>query len=288
MNQKCIQCDLKQIDKLHKIINFNKKEVKTLVLEYLKTCDMNKTNPEIMGEIWQMIIASLHYNDPYKDIKHEYNLFVLSIENELLSLIENNDNPLLLALKLAIIGNIIDFAAQHTFNKEILLEQLRKANDIHLTIDYSNQLINDLHTCKNLLYIGDNCGEIVLDKLLLKTIKHYNPDIDIYYGVRGYPIVNDVTIEDAYEVGMEQIANIVSNGSYCLGTVLSLAGKEFNDCFNQVDIVIAVGQGNYEGLRDINKNIYYLFMAKCDFISQSLNINTMSLVCLKESKKIRE
>lgn len=138
---------------------------------------------------------------------------------------------------------------------------------------------NDIKKAKTILYLGDNCGEICLDKLLLKRIKQLNPSLKIYFGVRGKPVVNDSIESDAYEVGIDEYASIISNGDNSLGTILSRTSAQFNQIYQNCDFVIAKGQANFESLSEENKKIYFLLMVKCDVIAKYINVPEKSLVC---------
>ena len=148
-------------------------------------------------------------------------------------------------------------------------------------IDHTKQLQTDLKKAKTLLYLGDNCGEICLDKLLIENIKHQNPDLSIYFGVRGAPVVNDSTEEDAYKVGMNELATIVSNGDISQGTVVEHTSPEFQEIYHKADLVIAKGQANYETLSDrFDQNIYFMLITKCKVIANDIGVPERSLVCL--------
>jgi uncharacterized protein with ATP-grasp and redox domains len=127
---------------------------------------------------------------------------------------------------------------------------------------------------KTLLYLGDNAGKIVMDRILLETIRHPA----VYFAVRGAPIINDATIDDAQAVGIDKIARIISNGDDAPGTILEAASPEFREVFDRADLVIAKGHGNFEGLYGIDKNIYYILMAKCDHVAAHLGVRKGDLV----------
>lgn len=291
MNKNCFECDIKQMKKISKYMGLDiERENKILEItdNYLKNCDMYKTNPEIMGEIWKEISKIIQTDNPYKDIKSYYNKLLLSMEKNIESIISTADNPNRQALKIAIIGNLIDFAAKHKFNEESLREMINNSSDTALKIDDSDKMFDEVQKADKLLYLGDNCGEIVIDKVFIKRLKKLNPKLKVYYGVRGKPIVNDVTMEDAEEVNMFEAANVISNGDGSLGTVLYETDNEFKNIFNKCDIVISKGQGNYEGLLGNNKNnIFFLFMAKCDLVAGPIGVKPMSIVCLKNNSNLK-
>lgn len=284
MHRECFACDIKQINKISQILSLDK-ELEELLLEkinnYLRTCDMSKTNPEIMKDIWQIISSIINNDNPYNKIKKYYNKFLLSLLSEIEQYIGDDLNR---ALKVTIAANLIDFSAKDNVNDEEIKNQLLKANDMILARDDSTELFTILEKSSQLLYIGDNCGEIVLDKLFITILKHHYPQLNVYYGVRGKPIVNDVTIDDAMEIKMDEVAQVISNGDGSLGTVLTNVSQEFKEIYESVDVVICKGQGNYEGLVESNRdNLYFLFMVKCQLVANMSKTHLSDIVCMKNS-----
>lgn len=279
----CILCNLKQVYKIIKICNLNERLARKLiekVMNYLAAMDYSKTNSEIMGETWQLILDEINDGNPYSEIKRKYNQILLDIEEEVLEYINSFDDKLGMALKLSIIGNQIDFASGREV--DFTSEKLYLQSCQELAANDSNKLFAELSYAKKLLYIGDNCGEIVLDKILIKMIKSFYPRLIVYYGVRGTNIINDVTISDFNMVGLDVFATAVDNGSKDLGTVLPNTSKEFRTVFEAADVIISKGQGNFESLyNNSNKQIYYLLKVKCERISNLFNLPVDSLVCSK-------
>lgn len=283
MNTSCFECNRNQIKKLCRILSASKSDEQRLLViaeKYQQNADMQKTNPEIMGEIWKRITPVIHDDDPYRNVKSRYNRLVLSLYESLRKNISQNGFDY--ALKAAITGNLIDFAAAHTFDEHSFLELLSQADRIRPAIDDSPLLSQAVFESRTLLYLGDNCGEIVLDRLLIEKMREMNPHLKVWFGVRGAPIVNDVTEADALEAGMQNTAAVISSGDGSLGTVLERTSAEFRSLFESSDLVICKGQGNYEGLcRSRRDNLYFLFMAKCRVIAEPLGIPVMSVVCMK-------
>ncbi|MEG0365857.1 MAG: ARMT1-like domain-containing protein [Coprobacillus sp.] len=286
MHQQCFECDRKQVNKIKQILSISEKqekELEVIVNNYIKTVDMNKTNPEVMGEIWKLISNYTSNNNPYKEVKSYYNQEVLKVKDEIQNIIYSSNDIYYTAIKIAVVGNLIDFSANHQFDMNILKSMIYDILNKELSIDDSAQLKESLSTAKSVLYIGDNCGEIVLDKMFIEVIKKIYPQIHFYYGVRGQPIINDVTIDDATEVNMHEIAEVISNGDGSLGTVLEKTSHKFQEVFKKVDLVICKGQGNYEGLiSETRNNLYFMFMAKCNIIAEPLGLETLSIVCMKK------
>ena len=276
INEKCLPCLINQVIKVANITNCsNRDDLYHQVFEQLSKIDFNKSNPEIIGMIFELVKKHLNNEDPYQEIRQYYNnLFLQSYDD-----FDKKINSFKTAIKYAIIGNIIDFSPIN--NQEItkIDDWFDNIDNLSLTIDHVDKLINDIKKAKTILYLGDNCGEIYLDKLLLKRIKQLNPSLKIYFGVRGKPVVNDSIESDAYEVGIDEYASIISNGDNSLGTILSRTSAQFNKIYQNCDFVIAKGQANFESLSEENKKIYFLLMVKCGVIAKYINVPEKSLVC---------
>lgn len=276
INELCLPCLINQVIKVANITNCsNRDDLYHQVFEKLSKIDFNKSNPEIIGMIFELVKQYLNNEDPYLEIRRYYNnLFLQNYDN-----FDKKIDSFKTAIKYAIIGNIIDFSPIH--NQEIMKidDWFANIDNLSLAIDDVDQLINDIKNAKTILYLGDNCGEICLDKLLLKRIKQLNPTLKIYFGVRGEPVVNDSIEADGYEVGIDEYASIISNGDNSLGTVLSRTSAEFNQIYKNCDFVIAKGQANFESLSEEDKKIYFLLMVKCGVIAKYINIPEKSLVC---------
>lgn len=281
----CMECNIKQLIKLTKLTDASKeKQVKASkeLFKMLSTISYDYSNPYIMGKTWEIVTKIYENDNPYKEIKTEFNNLILSLYDETKEMIEDSNNPLDSALKTAVVGNIIDFGARHHFTKNDILERLKSYASIEFSIDDSKKLVSKLQTVETLFYIGDNCGEIVLDKLFIELIKKHNPQIKVYFGVRGNAILNDVTIEDAQEVEMDKFAEIISSGMATPGTIIEEVNDDFQELFYSSDIVIAKGQGNYESLSDIKRNnLFLILMAKCDYVAKTIGCNLMDYVVLE-------
>jgi hypothetical protein len=196
---------------------------------------------------------------------------------ELDFLINQSDNPYKTALRLAIAGNIIDFAANDSFD---LLATIEMALKSEFAIDHSAHLKTRIEKAGSILYLGDNAGEIVFDKLFIKEIKHPN----LTFAVRGAPVINDATMTDAEYVGMKDVARVISNGYDAPSTILHKSDKVFQKYFREADLIISKGQGNLEGLFELNDNrIFYLLLVKCDVIGEFLDVKKGSLVVFNSS-----
>jgi hypothetical protein len=195
--------------------------------------------------------------------------------------IEQDKNSFQLALRYAIVGNIIDFNPIHNTLLDDIFDYFENMEQLELAIDDSTILVEDILNSKTLLYLGDNCGEICMDKIFLKQIKKLNSNIKILFGVRGKPVVNDSIAEDAYIVGIDEYAEVIDNGDGSLGTVLNRTSPAFKEVYKKADVVIAKGQANYECLSEENKNIYFLLTTKCEVIANYIGVEEMKMICMK-------
>lgn len=291
INERCLPCLINQVIKVANITNVKDKQgLYKKVFQYLSTIDFHLTNPEIIGETFLMIKKQINNNDPYQKIRQYYNQLFLQHIDQFDQQIEKDQQPFHKAIQYAIIGNIIDFSPinnQLVNDKTSIFDYFQKYSQEmnQFSIDHSKQLYNNIKNSHTLLYLGDNCGEICLDKLLMKQIKKINPHIQIYFGVRGENVVNDNIEEDAYFVGIDEYAQIISNGDYSLGTILKRTSQEFQNIYNKADIIIAKGQANYESLSEEKRNIYFLLMIKCAVISEYIDAKQGSMICFKPNKE---
>jgi len=222
--------------------------------------------PHLSREVHLLFKKYSGNDNPYKLVKRQSNDMVLSRYDNLKKTVTTSADPFVTALKLAIAGNIIDYGIPQQFDLD---ETIRKVLTSDFAIDHSKDLKQSLSEAKSVLYIGDNAGEIVFDKLFIETIHHP----DLWYAVRGAPIINDVTMEDAKYVQMNDVAHVIGNGYDAPSTMLSHCSEEFKDLFSRADIVISKGQGNLESLlHESSKKIYFLLMVKCDVIADILGV----------------
>lgn len=234
------------------------------LLQYLSQVDYNQS-PPMMGRVLQrMIRESLQDPDPYHQTKEKYNRMMLELYPSFKEIVDNSEDPFDSAMRLAVAGNVIDFGAKYQFD---VMDTINRVKEHELAIDDSRFLRDDLEHAQTLLYIGDNCGEIVLDKLFLETVKVPQK----YFVVRESPVINDITLDDAKMTGIDKVATVITTGDDSPGAVWETASKEFRDHFINADVVISKGQGNLEGLIDVpHDHVYFLLVTKCDLIGERI------------------
>lgn len=279
----CLPCLVNQVIKVADMTKTKDKDALFhKVFSYLSTLDFNMTNPEVIGVTFDILKKQINVEDPYRGIRQFYNKLFLDIQDEFEKKINQGMNPLEEAVKYAILGNIIDFNPIHNNSLDDIMTFFNERENLKFEINDMTQMLDQLSEAKTLLYLGDNCGEICLDKILIKKLKERYPNLTVYFGVRGVPVVNDSILEDAYMVGMDEYATIISNGDKSLGTVLKHTSQEFQRTFSEADIVIAKGQANYESLSETEKDhMYFLLMTKCAVIASDLGVSVSSLICKK-------
>jgi len=259
-----------------------RKMVKRIIAE-MAAADDDASAPFIAHRIQRILKETLGVADPFAEEKQYYNREMLKLEDDFVQMLEAADDPLKAALKMASAGNVIDFAPGHSLSREHVLSTIRDTMKRELPDDVFNSLKAALENARTLLYLGDNAGEIVLDKVFIRTIKQFYPDLQVYYATRGKPIVNDVTEEDAYAVKMDAYAAVINNGCDIPGTILSLCPDSFVKIFNEADVIIAKGQGNFESLNGTtnHKNLFYLFLCKCSHFMNTFGVAQNEMVLIQ-------
>jgi len=236
------------------------------------------TPPQIGWLVHRTIREATGNLDPYREIKRTHNEAVLRIETDLADLINDSSSPLMNALKLAGTGNLIDMGPERNWTDvaEIFDGFMTKNSDY---FDYQG-FETFLRNSKTLLYLGDNAGEIVLDKILIKLLIQMT-DLDITFAVRGGPIINDATMEDARFTGITDIVRTIDTGAAFPGVVLEECSEDFLHYYHTADIILSKGQGNYESLSDERGNIFFLFKAKCPVVADKVGCGVGELVLQK-------
>ena len=204
------------------------------------------------------------------------------MEGEILNNIYNSQDKLLAALKYAMAGNFIDFAVMEKVDIDELKDLIKKATEEVIDSKEYENFRKDIGNAEKIVYIADNAGEIVFDKIFIKVIKEIYPDINIAVIVRGKPIHNDATIIDAEEVGLSDIIEVIENGTDIPGTQLDEINAKAKGAIENSDLIIAKGQGNFETMVGCGKNIYYLFLCKCDLFIKKFNIERFKGIFVNE------
>jgi uncharacterized protein with ATP-grasp and redox domains len=251
-------------------------EVLRRVLRELARVDFKKSSPVIIGTAHRIIREVAAADDPYRTAKETCNRNALNLYPSMKQKIESSTKPLETALRIAITGNTIDFIVDPDADRSNMVAAVEESLSAPIPAEAFIRFEAAVSQARNILYLGDNAGEIVFDRLLIEQL----PAEKITYVVKGSPVVNDVTRVDAESTGMSDLVEVVDNGSDMPGTVLDRCSPYFQSRFQTTDLVIAKGQGNYESLNEIEKSVFFLFKAKCSVIAQHLGCEIDKLILI--------
>ncbi len=218
----------------------------------------------------------------YSAIKKQYNDLVLSMEDTLRNEINSSEDPLATALIMARIGNYIDFGAMSSIDSDEFLALFRNTEmreDDRITYE---AFLRECADAETFLLICDNCGEIVLDKLMLEQLKKRFPQLTLRAMVRGGEVLNDATAEDARYVGLDDVAEIISNGEAIAGTIYEMLTDDAKKILDTSDVILAKGQGNYESISGQGRHIFYEFLCKCDLFTTRFNVPKLTGMFIEE------
>lgn len=246
-----------------------------------------KSAPVLMAEVISAAEAHLKVSDSYQYPKKKYNRILMRQEEEIRQEIAGEKDPFLAGLQYAVTGNYIDFGAMSEVKEEKLGELLSKRGEIRLSEEELEYLRADLANAKRLAYITDNAGEIVLDKIFLEVVKEFYPNLEVGVIVRGAPVLNDATYIDAKAVGLTEIASVIPNGTDVPGTPLDQVNETALTWIESADLCIAKGQGNFETLRGCGKNVFYLFLCKCELFVRKFRVGRFTPVLSNEMRIVQ-
>jgi len=280
----CIPCFVRQgLDSIRMTTDDEQIHEKVLrrILSLASKMDMRKSPPVMAQKIHRFIHEITGVKDPYLETKNHCNKLALQMYPELRERVETASDPLETSVRLAIAGNIIDFGVnsvvEHTQIEKTIAQSLIKPLDMEALDRFRSATAE----AENILYLGDNAGEIVFDRLLIEQLPYQK----ITFVVKGSPILNDATIEDAEIVGLTEVVDVIDNGSDAPGTILEQCSAEFRQRFYESDLLIAKGQGNFETLCDINKDSFFLLQPKCAVLARHLGCEIGRLVLYRKETK---
>ncbi len=269
----CYACFLRQaLDaaRLAKASETQQKAVLDHVLDLLKRIDLASTPPEIGDRVHRIVRQEVESDDPYRAAKKASTDRALALYTRLKALLDEADDPLDAAVRLSIAGNIIDFGPEQEYD---LWDTVERVLAQPFAIDDRAAFREALDTVERVLYLADNAGETVFDRLLIETLC-----VPVIYVVKGGPALNDATRADAKAAGLAQVATIVDNGVDAMGTILGRCSDDFVRLYNEAEMVIAKGQANYETLSDEGPKVFFLLQVKCPIIARDAGAPVGSIV----------
>ena len=246
------------------------------VLHLAGEMDLRQSPPAMGQHIHRHIRKLTGIHDPYREIKDRFNHIAMGLLPELKKRVQNSSYPLETAVRLAIAGNIIDFGVSSQLDESHIHDAIQHALTAPLN-GTMEEFASAVQNARNILYLADNAGEIVFDRLLLEQL----PTQKITVVVKGSPVINDATMIDAEMTGVTEIVDVIDNGSDAPGTIIDSCSESFQKRFASSDLILAKGQGNYETLSDVDKDIFFVLKAKCSVIAEHIGCSVGGLVLMR-------
>ncbi|MDR1975412.1 MAG: ARMT1-like domain-containing protein [Campylobacteraceae bacterium] len=280
IGRECEECVISQAVRVGEILGLDaaqKEAIVALAKEHVKRFDYTLTPPQNAYRLYEEIALFLNTKDIYKEIKRASTKKAKEFLPECEELLKNSKEPLLCAAKIAVAGNVMDLASKISYD---LKDELKNITRLKFEIDDFSLLKTALESAREVVYICDNAGEEIFDKLFIRTIKELYPLTNIYYLTRGKPIINDITYEEALESGLDECAKVLDSGVPTPGFVYEMARAESQERFKSADVIIAKGMGNFECMsEDKYGNIFYLFKVKCEPVGAFAGAPLGAIVC---------
>jgi len=277
----CVPCYLKQaLSAAREVTDDPEEQLKVLraVAEEAPYYSLEATPAENSTYALWVVNEILDCTDPFQRKKKAYNQLALQSYGRLREIVTTSESRLKTAVKIAAAGNIVDLGILGEVDVEAALFQALTSG---FAIDHFPQLARALSSARRVLYLGDNAGEIVFDRVLIEEFQ----EKDVTFAVKGASILNDATLEDALAVGMDKVAKVKSSGSPLIGTNLNSCSPEFQREFWAADLVIAKGQGNFETLDDVEAPLFFILRAKCEEVADELGIKPGDLVLVEGTNR---
>jgi uncharacterized protein with ATP-grasp and redox domains len=280
IQQECIGCINSQSERVCEAIHADK-TLRLKITDYVKTAlqnaDFTLSPPVIAAPLYEEMARLANTDDLYEKQKNHATEQAKSYLPFLQETIDQSDDPFIATLKTAVVGNVIDLAAEVSFD---LHDAIMSVFKTPFAYDDAETLRHTLCNAKQVLYIADNAGEHVFDALAISYLQKLYPSTLFTYMVRGNPIINDVTMKEAKEAEIEKICSLMNSGVPTPGFVYELASCEAQSLFDSADLIIAKGMGNYECMTPLRRsNICFLLKVKCSVVATSLARNIGDIIC---------
>lgn len=275
MDSECIVCQMRQALDLCKFVNAEeekRQEVMNTLMDLLLQREMYEPDGELGYLIHTSIKRILNLDDPYQSVKKESIRKALAIYPRLKQLVRQAKNPLKRAVEICIAGNVIDFCPSDSHDIEAAVEEVISSRKSHFDWE---PFTTALKNANSILYLADNAGETVFDRVLIEEIGK-----PVTYAVKSEPVVNDAVMNDAIDSGLEPIVSLIENGSPLTGTILSRCSDAFITLYNNAEMVISKGQANFETLINEKRRIFFLLKIKCELLSRKHDIPLNEYVLL--------
>ncbi len=270
----CYPCFLQQALKAARLSGADETQQYSIMqysLSLLRNLPSGENPPEIGYHIHQIVSDIVDIQDPYREVKEKSTQQAKALYPKMKVMVKQSEDPISLAIRLSIAGNIIDFGVSDQIVD--LWETVERVVHKHYAIDDITALISLLKTADHILYLADNAGETIFDRILIEVLP-----IPVIYVVKSSPYVNDATMSDALAAGLDTCATLIEKGAHAAGTTLPLCSEQFRSQFEKAPLIIAKGQANFETLSDAGEKVFCLLQVKCPIIGLDLGVPVGSIV----------
>jgi len=269
----CLPCLMDQALRAARLASDDEEKVKQVLDEVgliIRNTPMNRTPPETAMAVYRKIREITGSPDPYRELKNQSTRIALGLYPALKTRINKSNDRVLAAIKIAIAGNVIDFGVNHISDIDNKIAGILE--DDLAVCDY-NRFREQLDITNEILYIGDNAGESVFDRILIEELEK-----PVTYVVRSAPVINDVTEVDAVQAGLDTVATLMASGTDAPGTVVRICSPEFREKFYRSKFTISKGQGNFEALSDTSVPVFFLLIAKCPIVARDIGVHVGDMI----------
>ena len=256
-----------------RLVGLSDEEILRLLIDLggkIRNIKLDDPPPKTAVMVYNLINSYTGETDPFKTVKKQGTEKALALYPQLKKDVSESKDPLGLAIRFAITGNVIDFGVSSNYD---LGSEIQKIMEQSFGRRDEEEFKKAITQAEWILYLGDNAGETVFDRLLIEALAH-----TVTYVVREKPIINDATREDAMAAGLDKVATIISSGCAAPGTVLDQCAPEFRELFRKAPVIISKGQGNFETLSESDAPIFFFLKAKCDVVARHLGVKKGDLV----------
>ncbi len=279
----CIPCYFNMALTSSELVNASQEQTREVVNEVARlvpTLTLDKSPAYNSTKLLRVIHRILGVDDPYREAKIHYNNVVMELYPKLVKMVEESSDPFVMAAKLSAVGNVIDLGIRAKIDIDA---DIRRVFEQGFGIDHSQKLIELLKEPRTILYMVDNSGEIVFDRIFIERLIARGHRVIV--GVKSGPVLNDATMEDARQVGLTEITEVVETGSDWIGTELETCAEEFRKLYYSADVAVSKGQANYETLEGSRPDLFVILKAKCDAVARNIGTELGELVLQKSPHK---
>ncbi len=286
LKSECLSCIAKKYLDKYPANSTEEQQVryKKQICKVLSEAELTDSAPILTKKITDVQEKIFGETTDYTKIKAFYNDYVMKKFPDIEENIARAEEPLLRAIQYSMTGNYIDFGALAEVDNDKFEQLLLNVPSIEINNLEFETLKKELEYAGRLVFLTDNCGEIVFDMAFIRLLKMKYPKLQITVIVRGYSAVNDATMEDARQIGLNKEVQVLGNGNGVAGTCLEMLSEEAKKCVLSADVIIAKGQGNFETLMGCGLNVYYIFMCKCTMFANRFHADLYDGLLLNDKR----